>query len=195
MMALSSPPDSDEPLVRGVTFHAFHEAVANNWGSEHLRAIVASLPREIAQATYGAEYRPLEWYPVAYMIAWHEALHAGLARGEDDVYRSIIDRQLDVTLGRLRRALMRMMNPIRLAQRAQELWRSYHSHGETEVRWDDSSSVHVLFRGHPFVGDRLGRLSFAETVRYSLALSGAKRVTEEHAMDGETLVVAARWEP
>lgn len=195
-MALSGPPASAEPLTRGVVFHSLHEALRNLWGEEQLAAVVAALPAEIAYATFGAAYRPLTWYPVAYLEAWHEAVHAGPAGRDDGIYVEYMDRALDVSLGRLRRAFMRFMNPVKLAERSSELWRSFHTHGDMTVEWSSDASGRVTLVGHPFTANRLGRLTYASMVRYTLALSRAKHVRQEHAVDAEgKLTVSVTWDP
>ena len=195
-MALSGPPASAEPLTRGVVFHSLHEALGNLWGEEQLAVVVATLPPEVAHATFGAAYRPLTWYPVAYLEAWHEAVHAGPAGRDDGIYVEYMDRALDVSLGRLRRAFMRFMNPVKLADRSSELWRSFHTHGETTVVWKGDTSARITLVDHPFIATRLGRLTFASMVRSTAALSRSKNVRQRHSYDAQgTLSVTLTWEP
>ena len=165
------------------------------WGDARLAEVASALPRAIAAATFGSEYRPLQWYPVAYLDAWHEAIHAGPCAGDDAVFAQCMDRALDVSVGRLRRAFMRLMNPVTLARRSSELWSSFHSHGKMEVAWSNATSARVTLVDHPFVSTRLGRLTFSEMVRYTLALSRAQGVRQEHALErGGRLTVVLTWE-
>jgi hypothetical protein len=191
---MREPPRSTEPLARGVVLFALHEAVRGFFGDEQLRLVVARLPEPIARATFGPEFRPLEWYPVAHLEAWHEAIHAGPIHGDDGVYAECMDRALDVTLGRLRRAFMRLMTPVTLAKRSSELWRSFHTHGDMSVEWTGEASARVALVNHPFVHNRLGRLTFAEMVRYTAALSRARNAREKHTLQGDDkLVVTVTW--
>lgn len=195
-MSPSRPPPTHEPLARGVIIHALHESTRDFWGNEQLQLVVARLPSEIAKTTFGPEFRPLAWYPVAYLEAWHEAIHAVPAGGDDRVYTECMDRAIDVTVGRLRRVFMRLMTPGTLAVRGSELWRSFHTHGETSVVWRSDTSARITLVDHPFVATRLGRLTFASMVRYTAALSRAKNVRQRHAYDAQgTLSVTLTWEP
>ena len=194
-MALSRPPPVSEPLVRGVVFHALHEAMRGFWGDEQLRAVVARLPNAIAKATFGPEFQPIAWYPVAHLEAWHEAIHSGPAGQDDGAYGECMDRALDVTVGRLRRAFMRLMNPVTLAERSSELWRSFHTHGVTRVEWKTATSGRVVLSDHPFVANRLGRFTFAEMVRYTVSLSRARNVRQRHSFDAiGKLTVTLTWD-
>jgi hypothetical protein len=191
----SRPSPTSEPLARGVVIHALHESIRDFWGEEQLRRVVARLPSAIATATFGPEFQALAWYPVAHLEAWHEALHAGPAGGDDGVYVECMDRAIDVTVGRLRRVFMRLMTPGTLAVRGSELWRSFHTHGETSVEWKADTSARITLVDHPFVASRLGRLTFASMVRYTAALSRAKNVRQRHAFDGQgKLSVTLTWE-
>ena len=195
-MALSRPPKTSEPLVSGVVIHALHEATRAFWGDAQLRAVVRLLPSAIAEATFGPEFQPLKWYPVAHLEAWHEAIHGGPAGQDDGAYAECMDRALDVTVGRLRRAFMRLMNPVTLAARSSELWRSFHTHGVTSVEWKSATSARVVLSDHPFVANRLGRFTFAEMVRYTVSLSRARHVRQRHAFDASgKLTVTLTWDP
>jgi hypothetical protein len=95
----------------------------------------------------------------------------------------------------VRRAFLSFATPVLLAQRAAELWRHDHTHGQLVLDPDESipGRRRVTLTEHPFVETPLSRTSFAEVMRYVLSLSRARNVRETHALSAGALVVDLTW--
>jgi hypothetical protein len=182
------------PTSRGIIFHTLHLAVQRTWGPDALAAVIAGLPEEVARETSGPEFLPIRWYPTSHLTAWQNAIYDGMAKGDDAAYATCIDRSLDLTLGGVRRLFMRVVAPHAIAERAGDMWRHFHSHGWIEIDWRTETSGRVVLSEHGYAQDVVGRRTFAEMIRYMLALSRAKDVRESHGLDAAgRLAVTVSW--
>jgi hypothetical protein len=182
------------PVSRGLIFHTLHVAVRDTWGGAALDAVVAALPADVARATIGPEFVALRWYPTSHLMAWQAAIFEVSARGSHEEYAACIDRSLDVSIGVVRRLFMKVVTPRAIGERAAEMWRHFHSQGKVEIDWRSETSGRITLADHPYAQDALGRHTFAEMIRYMLALSRAKDVRESHGLDGSGRVaVTASW--
>jgi hypothetical protein len=195
-MAPSSSLASPEPMTRGTVLHSSIEACRELWGEDGLRDALRRLPAEVREATTGADFTALRFYPTRYVNAWDEAKMAGPARGDEDEFRRSVARGMELGFGRVRRVFLSFATPMLLAQRAAELWRHDHTHGEVSVdsSMRDQGRARVTLVGHPFVETPLARLAFGEVVRHLLSMSRARNVRETHAHSGDSLVVALSWD-
>jgi hypothetical protein len=192
---VSSFPNSSLALSRGIIFHTLHLAVRDTWGKPALDAVIASLPPEVVRETSAPEFVPIRWYPTAYLCAWQTAIYEGTAKGEDAAYAACIDRSLDLAIGGVRRLFLKIVTPRAIAERAGDMWRHFHSHGKISVEWRTETSGRILLGDHLYAGDRVGRRTFAEMIRYMLALSRAREVRETHGIDGSgRLTVSVSWQ-
>jgi hypothetical protein len=183
-------------MSRGTLLHSIAAGVRDVWGEDGLRDVTARLPEETRTATTGATFTILSWYPTRYVIDWDAAKMAGPARGDEEAFRRSVVRGTDLGFGRIRRTLLSFATPVILAERAAELWRHDHTHGELSV---DSSrrnegKAHVTLTNHPFTETPIARMAFAEVMRHVLSLSRARNVREAHALDGDALVVTLTWD-
>jgi hypothetical protein len=183
-------------MTRGTIIHAIIAATRGLWGEDGLRDAMARLPDETREATTGPSFSSLSWYPTRFINDWDAAKMDGPARGDERAFRLSVDRSIDLSFGRVRRAFLSFATPMLLANRAAELWRHDHTHGTITV---DSSAnaegrARVSLAEHPFLETPLSRLGFAEVIRYALSLSRARRVRETHAVSGDALVVGVTWD-
>ncbi len=186
---------STVPTSRGIIFHTLHLAVRESWGAPALDRVVAALPPDVAEATYGPGFVAIKGYPTAHLMAWQSAIHAGPAEENEEEYARCIDRSLDHAIGGVRRLFMRIVTPRAIATRAGEMWRHFHSHGHIELDWRTETSGRVILSDHLYVHDRVGQRTFAEMIRYMLGLSRARGVRETHRLDpAGRLVVMVSWE-
>jgi hypothetical protein len=184
-------------MSRGTLLHSVAAGVLDVWGPEGLRDVTSRLPEETRAATTGPAFTTLSWYPTRYVIDWDVAKMAGPARGDEAAFRRSVARSMDLGFGRIRRALLSFATPVLIAERAAELWRHDHTHGELSV---DSSGrlqgrARVTLTRHPFTTTPLTRMAFAEVTRHVLSLSRARNVRESHAADGDALVIRLTWDP
>jgi len=195
-MARSSFPVSSEPMTRGTVLHSSIEACRELWGEPGLRDALGRLPADVREAATAGDFSALRFYPTRYVNAWDEAKMAGPAGGDEDAFRRSVARGMELGFGRVRRVFLSFATPMLLAQRAAELWRHDHTHGELDVDSSarDEGRARVTLVGHPFIETPLARLAFAEVVRHLLSMSRARNVRETHAHTGESLVVALSWD-
>ena len=182
---------SSEPLSRGIIFHTLHLALKDVRGGRGYDAVVARLPPEVARATSGLEFVAIRWYPTSHLMAWQTAMYE---TGEAD-YARCLDRSLDIAIGGVRRLFMKVVTPRGIAERAGDMWRHFHSQGNIELEWRSETRGRVMLTNHPYVQDAIGRRTFAEMIRYMLALSRAKDVHESHGLDASgRLAVTVSWQ-
>jgi hypothetical protein len=182
---------SSEPLSRGIIFHTLHLALKDVRGGRGYDAVVARLPAEVARATSGLEFVAIRWYPTSHLMAWQTAMYE---TGEAD-YARCLDRSLDIAIGGVQRLFMKVVTPRGIAERAGDMWRHFHSQGNIELEWRSETRGRVMLTNHPYVQDAIGRRTFAEMIRYMLALSRAKDVHESHGLDASgRLAVTVSWQ-
>jgi hypothetical protein len=182
------------PHSRGIIFHTLHLAVEGTWGKKALDAVVAGLPPEVARETSGAEFVAIRSYPTSHLLAWQTAIFELAAKGDPEEYATCIDRSLDVAIGGVRRLFLKVVTPRAIGERASDMWRHFHSHGKIEVDWRGEANGRITLADHLYVADPIGRRTFAEMIRYMLALSRARDVRESHGIDGSgRLAVTVSW--
>jgi hypothetical protein len=195
----SSAPDpaAPEPMTRGTLLHSMTAGVLDVWGEDGLRDVISRLPEETRAVTTGPSFTTLSWYPTRYVLDWDVAKMAGPARGDEAAFRRSVTRTIDLGFGRIRRSLLSFATPTMMAERAAQLWRHDHTHGELSVDTSGRREGHAVatLRGHPFATTPLGRMAFAEVIRHVLSLSRARNVRESHAPGGgDALVVTLTWD-
>jgi hypothetical protein len=155
---------------------------------------VTSLDPEVAARTVGPEFLPIVWYPTVDIIAWHHAVYEGPARRDERAFAESVALGLDISTGLVRRAFMRLLTPQTLADKAAELWSTFHTHGELLIESRTDTSARIAIRHHPFVDDALSRKVVAIMSRHMLARSRARNVRETHELrvPGE-MIVQVTW--
>ena len=183
-----------EPLTRGTVWIAFREAAQDMWGDEGFRAIVERLPED-ARAAEGTMVSSLDWYPTRWLLAWLEAALEGPALGSTSVYHGYLARTVDLSFGRVRRALLKIATPPLLAQRAADLWRHDHSHGAIVIERLEDRVLSGTLSDHPFTETPLGRASITEVLRVLLSLARARNVRASHQLDSDArLAIRFTWD-
>jgi len=190
------PPHSTEPLTKGTVIHALVAATREIWGEDGLRDVSERLSGETREATLGATFTSLGWHPTRQILEWNEALWGGPAAGDDQAFRHVVARSIELGFGRVRRVFLSFATPTLLAERATQLWKHDHTHGVLTL---DSSAqaegrAKVALAGHPFTTTPVSRIAIAEVFRDVLSLSRAKNVVESHAMSGDVLVISLSWD-
>jgi hypothetical protein len=159
-----------------------------------MRDVLTGLDPEIAVRTVGPEFLAIRWYPSTDIIAWHHAVFEGPARSDERAFAEAVQRGLDISTGLVRRTLMRFLTPETLADKAAELWTTFHTHGELVVESKSEGAARIAIRNHPFLDDALSRRVIAMMSRHMLARSRAKNVREAHELRApQELVVQVTW--
>jgi len=171
----TTPPPSGEPLARGTVLHGFRAAVEDLWGERAVADIAARLPLATRLATIDTLVLPFEWIPIEHVMAWHEAMWTGPARADERELARLVSRSIDLGLGRFKAAFFAGVTRERLVERAQELWRWQHTHGELTVSVEGNTGT-VVLTGHPYVDHATSRRLTAECYRAILVLA----LGEEH---------------
>lgn len=190
-MTLRPPADPPEPMARGNVLHGFREAARNLWGERGLDEIGQLLPRDAREGTLGRGeiLLPLSWFPVRWVMAWHEAIWRGPARGDEIAIARLVARSVDLGIGRIKRLLFAMASRDTFIARAPGLWRHQHTHGLLEVETTPSGAV-VTLRDHPYCTNAVSRLVTTESYRYVGALASKGRaVSASHQLHAGALVV------
>ena len=152
----TSPPPSTGPCARGSVIHGFRAAALDLWGDGALRLVAERLPLETRVATLDALVLPFEWVPVQHVVAWHDALWGGPARADERELARFIARSIELGFGRFKSAFFAGVTPERLVDRAQELWRYQHTHGEVTVSVEGTTGT-VVLKEHPYVSHAASR--------------------------------------
>jgi len=183
-----------EPVTRGTVWIAFREAAADLWGEEAVQEILEQLPDEARHAD-GGILHAFDWYPTRWLLTWLEVTLAGPAQGDQEIYNQYLARTVDLSFGRVRRALLKIATPPLLARRAAELWRHDHSHGSIEIARLEERVLTGTLSDHPFTETPLGRASITEVLRTLLSLARAHNVRATHQIEGDQrLAIRFTWE-
>ena len=181
----------------------FWGAVRDVWGDDALRDIAARLPPETRRATFDEIVLALSWLPSGYISDWHEAVWNGPAKQDDALFCRFVDRSVELGFGRMQRFFLKLATPKQLVERAPEMWRRQHTHGQITVSVrghyehalpeaqgspsaDDTAAppvATVTLRDHPFVNRAVSRRALAEVWRHILTLARAKDATESHRVE------------
>ena len=195
-MGISEPPVSNEPLARGIILHTFREAAIQTWGEASLLKIAEQLPDDARVATFDVIPAVLEWQPERYAMAWYEAAWAGPCRGDERAFAAFVDKSVDLSFGRVRRAMLAFITPVGLLHKASELWRHDHTHGTLagELHETLPRQATCVLRDHPYVATNAPRRAAAEAFRHIVSLARVKNVRETHSVEGRALTVRLVWD-
>ncbi len=187
------PPTSSVPQSRGIMISTLQRAVVEIWGEEGLAAVRARLPADVAADTIGPGFLPIRWYPSTHMVAWHSAIFEGPANGDDAAFTQVMERVMDLSMGIVRRAFMRVLTPATLIAGAVGAWRDFHTHGEVTVEEPAPGSARMILSNHPFLESPASRKMIAIMARHIAVRSRAHDVQETHALVGGRLVTTVSW--
>jgi hypothetical protein len=89
-----------------------------------------------------------------------------------------------------------LASPATLLSRAGAIWKEDHTHGTLDVELHDGGKgTSLRLREHPYTEIPQARAAIAEVLRYDVALTRAKNVTESHRLEREgVLLVRVQWE-
>lgn len=197
----SAPPPPGVPLARGSVLHGFRAALLDLHGEGALEVLAAALPIATRVATVETMVLPFEWVVLDHVVAWHEALWAGPCRSDEVALAKLVSRSIELGFGKFKSAFFAGVTPERLVNRAPELWRWQHSHGDLSVTVEGATGV-VLLRDHPYVDHATSRRVTAESYRQIVLLAGATDVRaawgdrpSTGTSRGRELVVQLSWRP
>jgi hypothetical protein len=188
----TTPPPSTAPHARGSVIHGFREAARDLWGEAGLGLVAERMPLATRLATLDTMVLPFEWVPVEHAIAWHDALWAGPIGADEGVLAQFIARSIELGFGRFKSAFFASITAERLIDRAQELWRYQHTHGEVTVTLERTTGT-VVLRDHPYVGHAVSRRLTAESFRHMVARAGGNEVRAAWGVSERSLVVQLSW--
>jgi hypothetical protein len=190
-MSNSIPPGSGVS-GRGSIIHGFREAAVDLWGEKALAHVGERLPMATRVATLDEMVLPFAWLPIEHVVHWHDAVWSGPARADEGELARFISRSIDLGLGRFKSAFFSGVTPDRLIERAQQLWRYQHSHGDVTVAVDGTTGT-VTLRDHPYVNHATSRRVTAESYRHIVGMAGGKDVRAAWGVSGTALVVQLSW--
>ena len=188
----TTPPPSPGPHARGSVIHGFREAARELWGEGALALVGERLPMATRIATLDAMVLPFEWVAIEHVICWHDALWTGPMHADEAVLAQFIARSIELGFGRFKSAFFASITADRLVERAQELWRYQHTHGDVTVTMDRTTST-VVLRDHPYVTHPASRRVTAESFRYIVAKAGGGDVRAAWGVSEKALVVQLSW--
>jgi hypothetical protein len=171
------------------------DAVVQLWSRAGLDEAAALLPAETREATLDVPAMAASWVAERHVIAWGHAIWEGPARRERAAYEQFIDRQIDLSFGRIRRFMLSVVSPATLLEKAPAIWREDHTHGDVATEVLGRNEGIWKLANHPFTSTPQLRASMAEVVRYCISLTNATGVTAMHTLEhGCILVVRVRWQ-
>jgi hypothetical protein len=86
-----------------------------------------------------------------------------------------VARSIELGLGRVKSAFFAGITPGKLVERAPELWRWQHTHGELSASMDGQTGM-VTLADHPYVESAASRRLTAESYRHIVTMAGARDV-------------------
>jgi hypothetical protein len=148
-------------------------------------------------ATLDTLVLPFEWVPIEHVIEWHDAIWSGPVRADERELARVVARAIELGFGRFKSAFFAGITPERLVERAQELWRWQHTHGEVTISVEGTSAA-VMLKGHPYVDHPSSRRVTAESYRHIVSMTGVRDVRAAWGAVGSTggfasLLVQLSW--
>jgi len=173
---------------RARTLHGFVDATRHVLGE----AAYARVSREVAPHVLdGLALDGEDWVPLEHIVAWCEAAIVDVPQSK---LRPFVDHMMDQGFGRVHRVLLAIATPHGVLRRAGEMWREEFTDGRLVAYATSPNTAIATLYDHRFLESPGLRAVVAESFRYTLALSGARDVIEEHGSeDGGPLLVRFSW--
>ncbi len=178
--------------IRYYQLGASVDAAKQQFGDEATAAVVQAMPEDV-QKTISDISTAMSWIPVENLITWTFGVWEGPAERSRDTMVEYTRRQVDLGFGRVRRALLTMVSPKMLLNRAPELWDRDNRGGRVTVEVDDKQAVWTL-SDHPYCETPHARASMAEVLIYCIEMTRAKNVSGTHGLYLGSLRVTLRWQ-
>jgi hypothetical protein len=192
MVSPEASQNRSEPLARHSIFVASRNATLHVWGTNGLALIGERLPPDTRRDTVETEIADESWLPERYAVDWLNAVWSGPAHQNDARLDEWIRRHVAQGFGRIRRVLLSLVTPALLIERAAELWRHDHTHGELRAHVD-GRAARLTLTDHPYLKSPLACRVLAESLRYAASLSRTRGVDGEHTLDPSGLEVQLAW--
>ena len=182
---------TEEAAVRLYQVRAAIAAAEQFFGKEAADSVLAAMSPEFQRVVASVE-TSMSWTPVRHLIEWSLGVWEAPAGRDRDTMVAYTRLQLDEGFGRIRRAILKVVSPRRLLERAPELWNKDNRGGSVTVEVGDQEGTWTL-TDHPYCELPHARASMAEVLRYCLELTRARDVTETHGLYDGSLRVVVRW--
>ena len=182
-----------EPCARGIIFVGFRIAADDVFGAAGLARLASLLDVEARRETLERDVLAVEWLPERYVMSWYDAAWNGPARRDVATFARFLDRMLDHGFGRIRRAIVGVIPPHLMLEKAEAFWRHDHTHGEFRARAEGKTATGTL-SNHVYTSTPTSRMAITEIYRYCLSLSRARNVKASHSLEGTTLHLRGAWE-
>ncbi len=192
MIRSDDTPETTEPCCRRTIVSALRSAAVELYGEPGLQALGARMTPDCKRLTIDAVQVPSIWLPERLVIEWYQVVYGGPAKAEMPAFNRYLDKMIDHGFGRVRKALLNLLTPPKLLEKARDLWRHDHTHGIFKVDIKPNSAI-ITLREHPYVADDLSRAAIAEIYRHCVNLSRTKVVSEKHAFSDGVLQVDLAW--
>lgn len=203
MYGPSRIPNLEEPHCRGYTVGAYRKAVETIAGVEAWLSVEQHLPAD-ARAAVTQATAP-DWVAVKHVIAVCHSIWEVTAERDRSRYFAIVQKQVELGFGRVRRLILSACSPRELVLRAPALWEQQHTHGALEAEVDlappssarlakASAVASLRLRAHPYTESPQARATVAEVFRHIVSLSRASSVAELHAREGDSCVIRLSWQ-
>jgi len=181
-----------DSACRATQYFAFRSAALELWGEFGWREVEENLPDDTRATLFTKPPAPIDWVLERHMMSLSEAVFAGPAGRREEVYRHFVATMIDCGFGRIRRFLVQFAPPELLLERAPDLWRHDHTHGELRVKLADKRAT-VELHDHVHTTTSLSRLTAAEAFRCALSSTRAREVKVEHELVSDALEIRLRW--
>jgi hypothetical protein len=186
-------PIPQEPHTRRAVFVALRTTALELWGANALRALGERMPERARRETIKPSAIVPEWLPEAHLMTWYDVVWEGPCAGQEGEYLRFIDRTMDHSFGRVRKALLSIASPPMLAAKAADLWRYDHTHGTLEAEKTGARELRLTLRDSVQTSTDLSRRTNAELLRYACTLTRYKEARAAYSMHGDRLVVRIQW--
>jgi hypothetical protein len=193
LRSVSSRAPAEQPRARGSVALGMKSAAIELWGKDALTSIAESMSSESRLAMFDELLLPISWVPESSVIEFWRVAWDGPLAESTTATQKYVEKAVQHGWGRFRKVFVSLMTPTLLANRAQQLWRHDHTHGELTATMSGNTGL-VRLADHAYVDSPVACRFMAASFHVIVAMSNARDVTSSYDVhDRRALRVKLAW--
>lgn len=165
--------------VKGTSVAGKRQYVLKHHGEEKLRTVLAQLRDREAAKRLETTVLKSSWYPFDFWVDLTQAIDRVVGNGDGRLFRPMAAQTAEDDLSTVYKVFFKFTEPMRIFERAEQLWDAYYRPGKNKITKISPTSVEmeIIDFDQPNWAHCESVLGWAER---SVQLTGAKNVRCEH---------------